>query len=101
MARKSTARKTTKKPAAKGKFLLQKSGRRTNTQKGNARKGKSFVTTASKKKGVVQHVYNINGKRVVVDVKKKGAKASPSPSKGGRTYKRAPKGSSAGGQFSK
>jgi hypothetical protein len=92
MARKATAKK--------GKFLLQKSGRRTNTTS-NARKGKSFVTTASKKKGVVQHVYNIKGKRVVVDVKKKGAKASPNPSKGGRTYKRAPKGSSAGGQFSK
>jgi hypothetical protein len=92
MARKAAAKK--------GKFLLQKSGRRTNTTS-NARKGKSFVTTASKKKGVVEHVYNINGKRVVVDVKKKGAKASPSPSKGGRTYKRAPKGSAAGGQFSK
>jgi hypothetical protein len=92
MARKAAAKK--------GKFLLQKSGRRTNTTS-NARKGKSFVTTASKKKGVVEHVYNIKGKRVVVDVKKKGAKASPNPSKGGRTYKRAPKGSSAGGQFSK
>lgn len=91
------ARKTA---AKKGKFLLQKAGRRKNTQKGNARKGKSFVTTASKKKGVVQHVYNINGKRVVVDVKKKGAKAGKGGG-GGRTYKRAPKGSAAGGQFSK
>src|SRR3954449_11126862 len=98
MARKGSAKKST---AKKGKFLLQKAGRRTNTQKGNARKGKSFVTTASKKKGVVQHVYNINGKRVVVDVKKKGAKAGGKSGGGGRTYKRAPKGSAAGGQFSK
>jgi hypothetical protein len=100
MARRSTARKSAKKPAAKGKFLLQKAGRRKNTTS-NARKGKSFVTTASKKKGVVEHVYNIKGKRVVVDVKKKGAKASPSPSKGGRTYKRVAKGSAGGGRFTK
>lgn len=96
MARKSSG----KKPAAKGKFLLRKTGRRKNTT-GNARSGKSFVTTASKKKGFVQHIYNQGGKRVVVLVKKKGAKASPSPASGGRKFKRAPKGTKAGGQFSK
>jgi hypothetical protein len=100
MARRSTARKSAKKPAAKGKFLLQKAGRRTNTQKGNPRKGKKFVTTASKRAGFVGHTYNIGGKRVTEFVKKKGAKASPSPSKGGRTFKRKGKGPG-GGQFSK
>lgn len=85
---------------AKGKFLLQKKGRRKNTT-GNARSGKSFVTTASKRKGFVTHVYrSASGKRVAVDVKKPGAKASPNPSSGGRTYKRRPKGKG-GGQFAK
>lgn len=100
MARRSTARKAAKKPAAKGKFLLQKAGRRTNTQAGNPRKGKRFVTTASKRAGFVTHVFNKGGKRFAVDVKKKGAKASPSPSKGGRTFKRKGKGPG-GGQFTK
>jgi hypothetical protein len=101
MARRSTARKSTLKHPAKGKFLLQKAGRRTNTQKGNPRKGRQSVTTASKRAGFVTHVYNINGRRFAVDVKKKGAKASPSPSKGGRTYKRVAKGSAGGGRFTK
>lgn len=99
MARKRATRKAPKHPA-KGKFLLRKTGRRKNTTS-NARKGKAFVTTASKRKGFVSHVYNVKGKRVVVDVKKKGAKASPKPASGGRSFKRAPKGTSAGGQFSK
>jgi hypothetical protein len=105
MARKSTTRKAAKKPAAKkpaakGKFLLAKGGRRKNTTD-NARKGKSFVTTASKKKGFVEHVYNIKGKRTVVLVKKKGAKAAKAPVSGGRTYKRVAKGAAGGGRFSK
>jgi hypothetical protein len=99
MARKTTARKL--KHPAKGKFLLQKAGRRKNTQKGNPRKGRQSVTTASKRAGFVTHVYNINGRRFAVDVKKKGAKASPNPSKGGRTYKRVAKGSAGGGRFTK